>query len=69
MMTAAEREDLYKGFLAALDRVSLKSAAKQCLKDIAARDNPTTAPYERPYILQLPKPQPNVRIMINLVGE
>ena len=61
MMTAAE---LAAAFLADLDRCSLKSAAKQCLKDIAARDNPTTAPYERPLILDLPRPAINVIVLI-----
>ena len=69
MMTAAEREDLYKNFLAALDRVSMKTAAKQCLKDLASRDNPTTAPYERPLFFDLPKPQPTVHITINFGKE
>ena len=68
MMTATEREDLYRGFLAALDRVSLKTAMEQCKKAFEAGP-PKSAYLERPLILDLPKPQPNVRITINLVGE
>lgn len=66
MMTAAERETLYANFLAALDRVSLKTAMAQCKKAFEAGP-PKSAYLERP--LDLPKPQPNVRITINLVGE
>ena len=68
MMTAAEREDLYKGFLAALERCSLKTAMAQCKKAFEAGP-PKSAYLERPLILDLPKPQPNVRITINFGKE
>lgn len=70
MMTAppSDREDLYKSFLAALDRVSLKAAMAQCKKAFEAGP-PQSMYLERPLILDLPKPQPNVNITINLVGE
>ena len=68
MQTAAERETLYANFLAALDRVSLKTAMAQCKKAFEAGP-PKSAYLERPLVLDLPKPQPNVRVTINLVGE
>ena len=43
MMTASEREDLCKGFLAALDRVSLKTAMEQCKKAFEAGPQPNVS--------------------------
>lgn len=68
MMTASEREDLYKGFLAALDRVSLKTAMAQCKKAFEAGP-PKSAYLERPLVLDLPKRRPNVNIQINFGKE
>ena len=68
MMTAAERETLYANFLAALDRVSLKTAMAQCQKAFEAGP-PKSAYLERPLVLDLPKPQPNVNIQINFGKE
>ena len=69
MSTSQDLHTLVTDILGRIEGCSLKAAAKQCLADIASRDNPTTAPYERPLILDLPKPKPNVNIQINFGKE
>ncbi len=68
MMTAADREEIYRAFLAALERASLKTAMAQC-KAARKAGPPKTAYLERPLILDLPKRQPNVNIQINIIVE
>lgn len=51
MSTPQDLQAIVANFQTALEASSLKAAANQCLKDIAARDNPTTLAYERPLIL------------------
>lgn len=67
MSTPQDLQALAANCLAALSRDTAAAAAEQCLKDIAARDNPTTVAYEPPLNLALPRPQPtfNVHITIN----
>lgn len=68
MSTPQDLQTLAAKFLEELEANSLKTAMAQCQKAFEAGP-PKSAYLERPLVLDLPKPQPNVRIMINLVGE
>ena len=71
MSTPQDLQDLQAlaaAFLAALARDTAAAAAEECLADIKSGKYKSTY-LDQPYIVRLPKPQPNVRITVNLVGE